>query len=152
MFYFVNFYLSYCLSSASSVTRTFTRRIKQSCLETNVLDIRKVLLYRDLHTETGVWIHVRQTEEIGGSDEEVPMESMNAQAACTSYSHHRLETDLPAEITPQYSIESLCVLRFRSSKQWKVVYATSREFAHTRWKMKIILPVQFSMVSAQKSI
>ena len=55
-----------------------------------------------LNSESGVRIDVWQGEEIGGPDEEVSVEGVQGQAAGAADPHHRLEPDLPGQVTSEH--------------------------------------------------
>lgn len=59
---------------------TFAGRVEQSSLEGNRLRVEQVLIDGHLHGETSVGVHVRQRQQIRGTDEEVAVESVYGQA------------------------------------------------------------------------
>jgi len=62
---------------------TFTACVQQGRLETDIIDV-KIILDRDLNTKSSVWVDVWKRQEIGGSNEEVAMESVYAETCCAA--------------------------------------------------------------------
>jgi hypothetical protein len=105
----------------------FARGVQQGCLETDGLHVRQALFYRDLHPEPGVGTDVRQRQQIGRPHEEVPVESVNGQAAGAPDPHHRLESDLPSEVPPEAPFEPLVLQHPRRLEQREVMDAAPAE-------------------------
>lgn len=80
----------------ADTTLPAARRVEQSALYTDLL-FGEVCLLVDvkLHGERFVWIHAREGEQVGGSDEEVAMECGDAKAACTSDAHDGFPASFP---------------------------------------------------------
>ena len=53
----------------------------------------------DLHSESRVRVDIWQTEEVGGPDKEVSVESVEAHATSAAYPHDRLETNFSCQIS-----------------------------------------------------
>jgi hypothetical protein len=110
----------------------FARGVQQGCLETDRLHVRQTLFYRDLHPEPGVGTDVRQRQQIGRPHEEVPVESVNGQAAGAPDPHHRLESDLPGQVPPEAPLEPLVLQHPRRLEQREVMDAAPAEPADPR--------------------
>lgn len=64
---------------------TFCRCIQNSCLETNRLKFAQTVLDGDLHTKSGVGVHIRQAQQVRTPYEEISVESMYGQTSAIRF-------------------------------------------------------------------
>lgn len=58
---------------------TFTGGVEQSRLEAGQRRVRQRVFDGHLDSESRVWVHIRQGQQVGGAHEEVPVERMDGQ-------------------------------------------------------------------------
>jgi hypothetical protein len=67
-----------------------------------------------LDTESCIWVDVWQREKICRPDEEVSVEGVQGQTASAADPHHRLEPDLPGQVTSARYNNKMLMIIFKS--------------------------------------
>ena len=75
--------------------------VEQGGLKAHLPTVLQVLVDGHLHAEAGVRVHVRQRQQVRGSDKKVAVEGVQGHAARAPDPHHRFKPDLSGEVAPE---------------------------------------------------